>query len=83
MEDELVSAARRTWIVTIGPIAGLHLRGPSPQVLIVQAISERTAKQSAVNKMRRGAFSHRGYNMWKFYKVEVLANDETGQNSGA
>ena len=81
IDEELVSAARRNWIVTIGPIAGL--RGPSPQVLIVQAICERTAKLSAYNKVARKAYVHRGFHMWKFYKVEELKNDDTGQNSGA
>lgn len=73
MTDELVSAARRTWIVTVGPKAGFN--GPSIKVLVVTAICERTAKLSAWNKAKRGPYKHRAFNQWVYELQEVKDDD--------
>lgn len=63
---------RKKWLVTMSPIAGL--RGPAKKILIVQAICERTARLSAWNQSRKGAYKHRAMNMWK---IEIReAKDE-------
>lgn len=78
--SEQVSAARRKWIVTVSP--GLGFRGPPPKVLIVQAISERTAKLSAWNKAKKGAYKHRAMNQWKIEAQEVKDDGiDSGQTS--
>lgn len=66
---------RKTWTVTITPIAGL--KGPSPRTLIVKAVNERTAKLSAWNTAKRGAYAHRTFQMWDIETREVN-NDQAG-----
>lgn len=71
--EDLVSAARRSFIIAIGPKKGFN--GPAPRVMVVQAISARNAKLSAINQCRKGPFSHRSYSMWEIISCEEAKSE--------
>lgn len=69
--EELVSAERRTFVVSLGLKMHKVHGGPAPQVLVIKAYSVGQAKRQAVQKMAKGRFQfYNQLHMWKFFSVE-------------